>query len=91
VLQKVIPSHQSAIRGECFVAAAQMKLPARWQKFEIQFSFTHWVNQFFVGFRLQTLSPVALALPGFNLNCGLEDEREFSKSSIYQQLHPTDE
>jgi hypothetical protein len=34
------------------------------------------VNQFFVGFRLQTLSPVALALPGFNLNCGLEDEND---------------
>jgi hypothetical protein len=54
MLQKVIPSHQSAIWGERLVAAAQMKLPARWQKFEIQFSFTHWANQLFVGFRLQT-------------------------------------
>ena len=35
------------------------------------------MNQFFVGFRLQTLSPVALALPGFNLNCGLEVELFF--------------
>jgi hypothetical protein len=72
VLQKVIPSHQSTIRGERLVAATQMKLPARWQKFEIQFSFTHWVKQFFVGFRLQTPSPVAHALPILNLNCGLE-------------------
>jgi hypothetical protein len=52
-----------------------MKLPTRWQKFEIQFSFTHWVNQFFVGFRLQTLSHLALALRIFNLNCGLEVHR----------------
>jgi hypothetical protein len=75
VLQKVIPSHQSAIRDERLVAATQMKLPARWQKFEIQFSFTHWVNQFFVGFRLQTPLPVALALRILNLNCGLDDQR----------------
>jgi hypothetical protein len=74
VLQKVIPSHQSAIWGERLVAAAQMKLPTRWQKFEIQFSFTHWVNQFFVSFRLQMPSHVALALRIFNLNCGLEVE-----------------
>jgi hypothetical protein len=73
VLQKVISSHKSTIRGERLVAAAQMKLPARWQKFEIRVYFTHWVNQFFVGFRLQTLSPVALALRIFNLNCGIED------------------
>ena len=45
VFQKVIPRHQSAIRGECLVAAAQVKLPARRQEFEIQFPFTHWVNQ----------------------------------------------
>ena len=39
--QKVIPRHQSAIRGERLVAAAQVKLPARRRKCEIQFSFTH--------------------------------------------------
>ena len=50
---KVIPRHQSAIRGERLVTAAQVKLPARRQEFEIQFSFTRWVNQLCVGFRLQ--------------------------------------
>jgi hypothetical protein len=34
------------IRGARFVAGASMKLPARWQKSEILFSFTHWVNPF---------------------------------------------
>jgi hypothetical protein len=45
VFEKVIPRHQSAIRGECPVAAAQVKLPACRQELEIRFSFTHWVNQ----------------------------------------------
>lgn len=45
VFEKVIPRHQSAIRGERLVAAAQVKLPACRQEFEIQSSFTHWVNQ----------------------------------------------
>ena len=39
--QKVIPRRQSATRGERLVAAAQVKLPARRRKCEIQFSFTH--------------------------------------------------
>ena len=56
-LQKVIPRHQSAIRRERLIAAAQVKLPARRHEFKIQFSFTHWVNQCFVRFRLQTLEP----------------------------------
>jgi hypothetical protein len=30
-----------------------VKLPARRQEFEIQFSFTRWVNQLCIGFRLQ--------------------------------------
>lgn len=44
VFEKVIPCHQSAIRGERLVTVAQVKLPACMQKFEIQFSFTHWVT-----------------------------------------------
>ena len=56
VFKKVIPRHQSAIRSERFVTASQVKLPAGRQEFEIQFSFTHWVNQLCVGFRLQTLT-----------------------------------
>ncbi len=43
--QKMVPCYQSAISSECFVAAAQVKLPARRQKFEIQPSFTQWVNR----------------------------------------------
>ena len=44
-LQKVIQCDQTAIRRECLVTAAQVKLPARRQEFEIQFSFNQWVNQ----------------------------------------------
>jgi hypothetical protein len=43
--QKMVPCHQSTIRRECCVAAAQVKLPARRQEFEIQPPFTQWVNQ----------------------------------------------
>jgi hypothetical protein len=43
--QKVVPCEQTAIRREGLVTAAQVKLPARRLEFEIQFSFTHWVNQ----------------------------------------------
>ncbi len=38
VVQNMIPRYQSAIRGERLVAASQMKLSARRQEFEIQFS-----------------------------------------------------
>jgi len=44
VIEKVITRHQSARRGEHHVAAEQVKLPACRQEFEIQFSFTHWVD-----------------------------------------------
>ena len=43
--QEVIPCHQSTIRRERLVAAAQVKLTAVRKEFEIQFSFTQWVNQ----------------------------------------------
>ena len=43
--QKMVPCYQSAICSECFVTAAQLKLPARRQKFEIQPPFTQWVNR----------------------------------------------
>jgi hypothetical protein len=43
--QEVIPCHQSTIRRERLVAAAQVKLTAARKEFEIQFSFTQWVNQ----------------------------------------------
>jgi len=74
MLQKVIPRHQSSIRGERFITSAQMKLPACGQEFEIQISFTQWVNQIFDRFRLQTPQPYALAPLILNPNCRLEDE-----------------
>ena len=43
--QKMVPCYQSAICSESFAAAAQVKLPARRQEFEIQPSFTQWVNR----------------------------------------------
>ncbi len=74
VLQKVIPRHQSTISGECLITSAKVKLPTRRQEFEIQISFTRWVNQLLARFCFQTPLPLALALPILNLNCGLEDE-----------------
>ncbi|MEX1116561.1 MAG: hypothetical protein WEB53_15050 [Akkermansiaceae bacterium] len=40
----MIPRDQAAMCGKCLVIAAQVELTARWQKFEIEDSFTQWVN-----------------------------------------------
>lgn len=52
-LKKVIPRHQSSIRGERLVAATQVKLTTCGKEFEIKCCFTQWVNRLFVRFRLQ--------------------------------------
>ena len=61
--QEVIPRHQSPIRGERLVAAALVELPARRQGFEIELSFTRWVNQWVSGFAFKRRNDKSTCAP----------------------------
>ena len=54
-LQEVIPSDQSTVGGELFVAVAEVEFPATGGELEIEGVFTHWVKLAGVGFLAHSL------------------------------------